>query len=311
MSERVITVTSEAPGGRLDRYLAAALPDLSRAQIQRLVEDGFITVDHARASKASLRLSGGEKIVVRIPPPAPARALPESIPLTVVYEDGDLIIVDKPAGMVVHPAAGHPGGTLVNAVLAHAPDLEGVGDEARPGIVHRLDKETSGLIVVAKNGQAHRYLQAQFKDRAAQKMYLALVIGHPPTPTGMIDAPIGRDPKNRQRMGIVRGERGREALTEYHTRETFKHFTLLEALPKTGRTHQIRVHFAFLGCPLAGDALYSTRQAAGITLPGLHRQFLHAARLTLQLPSGPVRTFESALPDDLQEVLTQLRRQAL
>ncbi len=309
MSERVITLTSRPPGGRLDSYLAAALPDLSRAQVQRLLADGFITVDDARPSKASLRLSGGEEVVVRIPPPAPARALPESIPLTVVYEDGDLIVVDKPAGMVVHPAAGHRSGTLVNAVLAHSPDLEGVGEEARPGIVHRLDKETSGLIVVAKNDKAHRFLQAQFQERAAQKMYLALVIGRPPTPAGVIDAPIGRDPKNRQRMGIVRGERGREALPEYHTRETFKHFTLLEALPKTGRTHQIRVHFKFLGCPLAGDALYSTRQAAGIDLPGLHRQFLHAARLTLQLPSGPVRTFECALPDDLTKALVYLRKQ--
>jgi len=309
MTERVIALTVDSGGGRLDRYLALSLPDLSRTQIQRLIDDGFVTVNHVPVAKASLKLSDGDAVAVRVPPPAPTQLAAEAIPLAVVFEDDDLIVVDKPAGMVVHPGAGHPGGTLVNAVLAHAPDLEGVGDEQRPGIVHRLDKDTSGLIIVAKNNRAHRHLQTQFKERAAQKMYLALVVGQPPTPVGRIEAPLGRDPKNRQRMAVVRGqsETAREAVTEFRTRETFKQFTLLEVEPKTGRTHQIRVHLLFLGCPLAGDTLYATRQSAGVRLPGLHRQFLHAARLTLGLPSGPARTFESPLPSDLAGVLAELR----
>ncbi len=313
MTTRIISLTAAQGGDRLDRYLAQALPDLSRSQLQRLIDDGFVAVNHVPVAKASTKLASGDEVVVRIPPPAPARAAPEDIPLDIVYEDDDLIVIDKPAGMVVHPAAGHFSGTLVNAVLAHAPDLEGVGDEKRPGIVHRLDKDTSGLIVVAKNDRAHRHLQAQFKDRLAQKLYLALVVGHPPTPVGRIEAPIGRDPKNRQRMAVLHegDPTAREAVTEYRTREMFKLFTLLEAEPKTGRTHQIRVHLSFLGCPLAGDTLYASRRSAGIKLPGLNRHFLHAARLTLQLPSGPTRTFESPLPPDLSRVLNELRQSRL
>jgi 23S rRNA pseudouridine1911/1915/1917 synthase len=307
MTDRVVRLLVEAGGDRIDRYLANAVPDLSRAQIQRLIDDGFITVNHVPVAKASQRIRDGDGIVVTVPPPAPTTLTPESIPLNVVYEDGDLIVIDKPAGMVVHPAAGHPGGTLVNAVLAHAPDLEGVGDERRPGIVHRLDRGTSGLIVVAKNDRAHRHLQKQFKDRAAQKLYLALVVGKPPSPTGRIEAPIGRDLKNRQRMAVTTGDSGRNAVTVYRTIESFKQFTLLEAEPKTGRTHQIRVHLTFLGCPIAGDPLYATPRSVGVRLPGLHRQFLHATRLTLALPSGAVRTFDSPLPDDLSKVLAYLR----
>ncbi|MEK7310589.1 MAG: RluA family pseudouridine synthase, partial [Chloroflexota bacterium] len=283
MTDRVVRLLVEAGGDRIDRYLANAVPDLSRAQIQRLIDDSFVTVNNVPVAKASQRINDGDEIVVTIPPPAPTTLTPESIPLNVVYEDGDLIVIDKPAGMVVHPAAGHPGGTLVNAVLAHAPDLEGVGDERRPGIVHRLDRDTSGLIVVAKNDRAHRHLQSQFKDRVAQKLYLALVVGKPPSPTGRIEAPIGRDPKNRQRMAVTSGDSGRDATTVYRTVESFKQFTLIEAEPKTGRTHQIRVHLTFLGCPIAGDPLYATPRSVGVRLPGLHRQFLHATRLTLAL----------------------------
>lgn len=309
MTTRIISLTADQGGDRLDRYLAQALPDLSRSQLQRLIDDGFVAVNHVPVAKASTRLATGDEIVVRVPPPAPARAAPEDIPLNIVYEDADLIVIDKPAGMVVHPAAGHPGGTLVNAVLAHAPDLEGVGDEQRPGIVHRLDKDTSGLIVVAKNDRAHRHLQTQFRDRLAQKFYLALVVGHPPTPVGRIEAPIGRDPKNRQRMAVLPegNVTAREAITNYQLLESFKTFSLLQAEPKTGRTHQIRVHFTFLGCPLAGDTLYASRRSAGIKLPGLSRHFLHATRLTLQLPSGETRAFESPLPSDLAGVLAELR----
>jgi 23S rRNA pseudouridine1911/1915/1917 synthase len=313
MTTRIISLTADQGGDRLDRYLAQALPDLSRSQLQRLIDDGFVAVNHVPVDKASTRLATGDEIVVRVPPPAPARAAPEDIPLDIVYEDADLIVVDKPAGMVVHPAAGHPGGTLVNAVLAHAPDLEGVGDEQRPGIVHRLDKDTSGLIVVAKNDRAHRHLQTQFRDRLAQKFYLALVVGHPPTPVGRIEAPIGRDPKNRQRMAVLPegNVTAREAITNYQLLESFKTFALLQAEPKTGRTHQIRVHFTFLGCPLAGDTLYASRRSAGIKLPGLSRHFLHATRLTLQLPSGETRAFEAPLPPDLAAVLNELRQSRL
>jgi 23S rRNA pseudouridine1911/1915/1917 synthase len=307
MADRTIHLTADSAGERIDRYLAHAIPDLSRSQIQRLMEDGFVTVNRAPISKASHKLTVGDEIAITIPPPAPSHLAPETIPLNVVYEDDDVIVIDKPAGMVVHPAAGHPGGTLVNAVLAHDPDLEGVGDEQRPGLVHRLDKDTSGLIVVAKNDRAHRHLQAQFKEREAHKLYLALVIGQPPSPTGRIEAPIGRDPKNRQRMAVTREAAGREAVTVYRTVESFDRFTLLEAEPKTGRTHQIRVHLTFVGCPIAGDSLYSTPRTVNVNLPGLHRQFLHAAALALTLPSGAVRAFKSPLPDDLADVLAYLR----
>jgi len=307
MTERILSITVDQEGARLDRFLASALPDLSRTQLQRLIQDGFVAVDNVVASKTGRRLTGGERIVVRVPPPAPTDLLPESISLNLIYEDDDLVVIDKPAGMVVHPSAGHASGTLVNAVLGHDPDIEGVGDKARPGIVHRLDKDTSGLIVVAKNDLAHRYLQTQFKDRTTRKIYLALVVGRPKTQVGRIEAPVGRDLKNRQRMAVVSESKGREAITEYRVRESFKNFTLIEAEPKTGRTHQIRVHFAFLGCPLAGDMLYATRQSAGMKIEGLTRHFLHAHRLTLRLPSGEERTFESPLPGDLENILRELR----
>lgn len=275
--------------------------------MQRLIEDGFVTVNNVPVGKASQKVASGDEVRVTVPPPSPSTLAAENIPLNIIYEDDDLLVIDKPAGMVVHPAAGHPGGTLVNAVLGHDPGLEGVGDEQRPGIVHRLDKDTSGLIVVAKNDRAHRYLQTQFKDRNAQKVYLALVVGQPPSATGIIDAPIDRDSKNRQRMAVMRDGSGRESVTHYRTLESFKTFTLLEAEPKTGRTHQIRVHLTFLGCPIVGDSMYTTSRAVNLRLPGLQRQFLHAARLTLTLPSGQTRTFESPLPPDLAEVLTYLR----
>jgi 23S rRNA pseudouridine1911/1915/1917 synthase len=307
MTERVLHLSVESGGDRIDRYLAAAIPDVSRAQVQRLIEDGFVTANHVPITKASHKLSPGDELVVRIPPPAPTTLVPDSIPLDVIYEDGDLLVINKPAGLVVHPAAGHPGGTLVNAVLAHDPDLEGVGDEQRPGIVHRLDRDTSGLIVVAKNDRAHRHLQAQFKDRTAQKLYLALAVGRPPTPAGRIEAPIGRDPRNRQRMAVAHGESGREAITVYRTVESFERYTLLEVEPRTGRTHQIRVHLTFLGCPIAGDTQYATSRSVQLKLPGLQRQFLHASRLTLALPSGAARTFDAPLPPDLAGVMAHLR----
>ncbi len=229
--------------------------------------------------------------------------LPEEIPLDIVFENDDLMIVNKPAGMVVHPALGHSRGTLVNAVLAHLPDLKGIGGERRPGVVHRLDKDTSGLIILAKNDQAYNSLQSQFKNRKVRKVYLALVEGCPPTPEGRIDAPIGRDPSHRKKMAVVTAQKGRQALTEYLTLERFPRNTLLEVHPLTGRTHQIRIHLAFLGCPVVGDLLYGRRRQT----IALDRQFLHAARLTIRLPGERIeRTFEAPLPQDLANVLNLL-----
>lgn len=289
----------------MDKVIAAELPALSRTQAQRLIEDGFVTLAGKVVTKVGQRLERPAAIEVRIPPPAPAGNLPEAIPLDIVFENDDLLVINKPAGMVVHPAAGHVQGTLVNAVLGHAPDLEGVGDAQRPGIVHRLDKDTSGLIVVAKTDAAHRELQRQFKDREVEKGYLALLDGQPPTDTGRIEAAIGRDVRERKRMAVVPERQGRPAVTEYKVVEKFAAHTLVEARLLTGRTHQLRLHFAYLKCPIVGDKVYGRRTPS---LP-LDRQFLHAARLTLKLPgSGQARTFTAPLPDDLAKVLQLLRR---
>lgn len=295
---------SEAVGERLDKLIAAELGELSRTQVQRLIDDGFVRVAGRVAQKANERLDGPASVEVRIPPPGPSSHQPESIALSIIFENDDLLVVDKPAGMVVHPAPGHAGGTLVNAVLGHDPALEGVGDEQRPGIVHRLDKDTSGLILVAKNDGAHRELQRQFKAREVEKTYLALLDGHPPTAQGRIEAAIGRDMRNRKRMAIVSGERGRASVTEYKVIETFEAHALAEAHPLTGRTHQLRLHFAYLRCPIVGDAVYGRHNA---TLP-LKRHFLHAARLRFNLPgTGQPLTLEAPLPPELETVLKRLR----
>ncbi len=305
MTERVVTFASAAAGERLDKVVAAEVPELSRTQAQRLIEDGFVTLDGKAATKPGQRLERPATIAVRIPPPGPAGNLPQAIPLDIIFENNDLLVVNKPAGMVVHPAAGHAHGTLVNAVLGHAPGLEGVGDAQRPGIVHRLDRDTSGLIVVAKNDAAHRTLQRQFKDREVEKVYLALVDGHPPTKTGRIEAAIGRDLRNRKRMAVVPERRGRPAVTEYHVLEKFPAHTFVEARLLTGRTHQLRLHFAYLKCPIVGDTVYGRRTPS---LP-IERQCLHAARLTLKLPGGgAARTFEAPLPEDLTRILKLLRQ---
>ena len=303
MPERLVTFSSQAVGERLDKIIAAELADLSRTQVQRLIDDGFVSVDGRVAQKANQRLDGPASLEVRIPPPGPATHQPEAIPLHIVFENDDLLVIDKPAGMVVHPAAGHAGGTLVNAVLGHDPDLEGVGDEQRPGIVHRLDKDTSGLIIVAKNDAAHRELQRQFKAREVVKTYLALLDGHPPTERGRIEAAIGRDVRNRKRMAVVPEARGRAAVTEYRVLESFPEHTLVEGHPLTGRTHQLRLHFAYLRCPIVGDTVYGRRAPS---LP-LRRHFLHAARLTFALPgAGTPLTLEASLPPELDRVLRRL-----
>jgi 23S rRNA pseudouridine1911/1915/1917 synthase len=224
--------------------------------------------------------------------------------LDIVYEDEDVIIVNKAAGMVVHPSIGHNRGTLVHAVLAHAPDIEGVGGERRPGLVHRLDKDTSGLIVLAKNDRSHRFIQGQFKDRKVDKYYISLVDNAPPTPSGRVETPIGRDPRNRQRMAVTTGNKGRLAISEYKTLEQFNQHTLLQVHILTGRTHQIRVQMAFIKCPVVGDNIYGKRHA---TLD-VSRQMLHAGTIGLVLPSDKKKhVFTAPLPIDFQYILNQLR----
>ena len=294
-----------AGGERLDRYLADAWSDLSRTAVQRLIDEGHVTVNGSRVA-SSHRLRAGDAIEVHIPPPQPVELEPEAIPLDVLYEDADLLVINKPAGLVVHPGAGNRTGTLVNAVLAHAPDLTGIGGELRPGIVHRLDKDTSGVIVVAKHDQALRDLQRQFKRRFVEKRYQALVFGSLPQDEGLIEAPIARDRRQRQRMAVQAG--GKAARTRWHVRARYRdasgqRYTLLDVELLTGRTHQIRVHLAWMGYPLAGDAVYGHARAAAAA----PRQFLHARELILDHPVTAERLrFEAPLPAELQQVLDTL-----
>jgi len=306
VSDRVenFTYTGEK-AERLDKFLVNCLPEFSRARLQGLIDDGFVSVNGIPAKKSGQMIEAGAQTEVRIPPAVPGGLVGEDIPLDIIFENDDLLVVNKPAGMVVHPAAGHSSGTLVHAVLGHEPDIEGIGGEERPGVVHRLDKETSGLIVLAKNERAHRWLQDQFRLRTVQKTYLALVDGKPPTPTGRVEAPIGRDPSHRKKMAILHAGKGREAVSEYHTLESFKEHTLLEFHPLTGRTHQIRLHCAFLGCPIVGDSIYGKRN---FTL-NINRHFLHAAKLSIVLPNETVpRLFEAELPDELKRALEEVKQ---
>jgi 23S rRNA pseudouridine1911/1915/1917 synthase len=289
---------------RLDKFLVELLQEFSRSRIQGLIADGFVDVNGHAAKKAGQTLESGFNVTVRIPPSAPTDLIAENIPLDIVFENDDLIVVNKPAGMVVHPAAGHASGTLVNAILGYEPNIEGIGGEERPGVVHRLDKETSGLILLAKNERAHRWLQDQFRLRKVEKTYLALVDGKPPTPSGRIETYIGRDPSHRKQMAIVSESRGREAISEYKTVESFANHTLLEFHPLTGRTHQIRLHCAFLGCPIVGDEVYGRKKPT----VEIDRHFLHAYRLKIVLPGKKEsRFFEAPLPAELEQVLVSLR----
>ncbi len=285
--------TVTRPGVRLDKYTAQESPELSRSHAQRLIAEGHITVnDHP--AKGSLKLNIGDRIAVIMPPPPPA-PVPESIPLSIVYEDSDLLVVDKPAGLTVHPAPSHPGHTLVNALLVHCPDLAAMGS-ARPGIVHRLDKNTSGLMVVAKNDAAQKNLSGQIKARTVLKRYLVLVVGRLSPERGIIEAPIGRDFSNRKRMAVVSG--GREARTQYRVINYVDNCTYVELTLETGRTHQIRVHLAAIGFPVVGDEVY------GVRSPLLKRQFVHAHKLGFRLPStGDYVEFSSGLPPDLEWAL--------
>ncbi|MFH1651997.1 MAG: RluA family pseudouridine synthase [Chloroflexota bacterium] len=296
MSE-TFQLIAEASGERLDLFVTAHCVELSRTQVQKLVSAGHVTVNGA-PGKASFRLTAGDRVNVTVPPAPPSPLVPESVPLHILYEDADLLVLDKPPGMAVHPAPGHPEHTLVNAVLAYFPGLAEVNASRRPGIVHRLDKDTSGVMLVAKNSRAQRELERQFKERTVRKSYLVLVRGKLEPPQGAIEAAIGRDPANRQRMAVVRG--GREARTRYEVRRYLPGFTLLEVFPETGRTHQIRVHLRAIGFPVAGDATY------GVKHPKLSRQFLHAHRLGFNLPStGEFVEFTAELPEDLKGALEE------
>lgn len=305
MSDRILNFRYEkGTPERLDKFLVEQLQEFSRSRIQGLIADGFVDVNGQAAKKAGQTIESGANITVRIPPPVPTDLVAEDIPLDILFENDDLLVINKPAGMVVHPAVGHTSGTLVNAVLGYDPEIEGIGGEERPGVVHRLDKETSGLIVLAKNERAHRWLQDQFRLRKVEKTYLSLVDGKPPTPTGRVEAYIGRDPSHRKKMAIVPESRGREAISEYKTIESFNRHTLLEFYPLTGRTHQIRLHCAFLGCPIVGDEIYGRKKS---TIE-IGRHFLHAYRLKIILPGEKeARFFEAPLPEELSAVLVSLR----
>jgi 23S rRNA pseudouridine1911/1915/1917 synthase len=310
----IVTVTEESEGVRLDRFLVSVLPAHSRSQIQRLIKDGHVLVA-GREAKSNQPVKTGQDITVDVPAPVDPVPQPEALPLPILYQDSDLIVIDKPAGMVVHPAAGHATGTLVNALLHHVDDLSGIGGEKRPGIVHRLDRGTSGLMVVAKHDSAHEELARQFADREVEKEYFALTWGE--VMAGRrIDAPIGRDPGNRKKMSSesTRIRRSREAVTRIVRAEHFgRVLTLAQVAIHTGRTHQIRVHLSAIGHPIVGDALYGGvhRRVPGDlrAVNHLDRPFLHAARLVLKHPGDQRRMeFTSVLPADLQRVLDELRQ---
>ncbi len=296
--------TRELAGSRLDSAVALRQPDLSRSRIRRLIEAGQITVSQARV-KVAYRLRPGDRVEGQVPAPEPLVLRPEAIPLDVVYQDASLVVVNKPAGMVVHPAAGQRSGTLVHALLHHCRDLSGIGGVLRPGIVHRLDKGTSGLLVVAKSDAAHRALAAQFKCHSVDREYLALVRGAPKREYGSVDAAIGRHPQDRKRFS-TRARSGRRAVTHWSVEQRFRGLTLLRVRLETGRTHQIRVHLASIGLPVAGDPVYGGGRVVSRVL-GLERQALHAAILGFEPPDAGTRLrFESPLPRDLCDVIAGL-----
>jgi 23S rRNA pseudouridine1911/1915/1917 synthase len=296
---RVHEIEVDGGDARLDQYLAWVNLGLSRSRLRQLIAEGQVMVNGAPAKPAH-RVRPGDRILVTVPAPRPSGVVAQDINITVVYQDADLVVVDKPAGLSVHPGPGHPDQTLVNGLLALCPDIRGIGGEIRPGIVHRLDKDTSGLLMVAKTQEAHTGLSNQIRDRTVQKGYLALVEGVPSPGSGTVDVPIGRDPRRRTRMAVTPG--GRESRTGYRLLEQVGEYSLLELQLLTGRTHQARVHMAWLGHPLLGDALYGKRS------PLLDRHFLHAFRLAFSHPAtGEPLEFRSPLPRELEDALEAVR----
>ncbi|MEW6126810.1 MAG: RluA family pseudouridine synthase [Acidobacteriota bacterium] len=313
METQSITIENNAAGKRLDAFLALQLENISRTRIQRAIEDGDVLINQ-RTVKPSYKLRAGDQIEIDLPEPPPVELRAEPIPLEIIYEDTDLIVVDKPARMVVHPGAGIESGTLANALAYHFNELSGAAGRIRPGIVHRIDKETSGLLVVAKNDAAHIKLSEQFQDRKVFKMYIALVYGRVSQSIGDIEANIGRSPHNRLKMAVLRGGAGRYAHTIFQVVDRFNDFSLLKVQIKTGRTHQIRVHLSHIGHPVVGDALYSMGRENSVRDPLikremrlLNRHFLHAAQLEFLHPStGELMKFESPLPAELTNFLALL-----
>jgi 23S rRNA pseudouridine1911/1915/1917 synthase len=308
-----VIVTTDLEGARLDRALAALLPEHSRSFIARLIQNGHVALDGRAAEKPSLRVAAGQEIDVEVPPPSPSTVVSQDLPLTILYQDADIAVIDKPAGLVVHPAAGHTDRTLVNALLFHVDDLSGVGGELRPGIVHRLDRDTSGVMVIAKNDEAHRKLAEAWGTDGVRKEYVAVVYGTPKNSRGTIDAAIGRDPRDRKRMAVVKS--GRRAVTDYEVVEPLRHASVVRCRLRTGRTHQIRVHLKSIGHPIIGDPLYSGPQWRGIpdkklqkAIASFPRQALHASRITIPHPrSGQSMTFEAPLPGDMRALVRALR----
>jgi 23S rRNA pseudouridine1911/1915/1917 synthase len=304
MTHQVFRFDVHAEGDvRVDKYLSEQLPQVSRSQIKRLIDGGNVTLDGFPVEKAGTKAKPGSVVEIVVVEEQGDGLIPENILLDIIYEDEDVLVINKAAGMVVHPGAGNPTGTLVNALLSYYPPIREVGETDRPGVVHRLDKDTSGVIIFAKTNKGYRWLVKAFKAREVNKTYLALVDGHPPTPTGRIEAPIERDAKSRTRMTVGLRGQGKLAISEYFQLESFPQHTLLEVHPITGRTHQIRVHLSYIGVPVVGDTLYGRKRPS--IEPG--RIFLHAKTLSLRLPGDRnPRSFSAPLPQDLQQILSDL-----
>ena len=303
MGPILLRASEESKNQRLDAFLASSLDGLTRSQATRLIESGEVAVN-GRAVSKSYKLAGGEDVAVTLPEPEPVEAVPQDIPLDVVYEDADVIVVNKPSGMVVHPAPGHPDGTLVNALLYHcAGTLSGIGGALRPGIVHRIDRDTSGLIIAAKNDAAHQYLSAQLADHTLARTYECIVVGALREDRGTVDAPIARHPTDRKRMAVVAG--GREAVTHWEVIARYPGYTHVRCRLETGRTHQIRVHMAYIGHPILGDTVYGAKKE----VPGLTGQCLHAVGLRFLHPrTHEVVELSCPLPDEFTRMLQKIRK---
>ncbi|WP_420605663.1 RluA family pseudouridine synthase [Novosphingopyxis sp.] len=311
MAEENNRIEGTVPPGRLDAAIAETATDLSRERVKALIAEGRLQIDGRTVAAGSSRKYEGMVFTLDLPPPVPIDLQPENIPLDVVFEDAHLIVIDKPAGLVVHPAPGHPGGTLVNALLFHcAGSLSGIGGEKRPGIVHRIDKDTSGLMVAAKSDLAHRGLAALFKAHDIDRHYLAITDGVPMPLAGKVDAPLGRAPTDRKKMAVVEPGQGKEAVTHYAVRQGLRSAALVDCTLETGRTHQVRVHMAHIGHPLIGDPLYGRRPKKSMAAErkAFSRQALHAAVLGFIHPiTAQKLRFESPIPSDMQELFRALR----